>query len=84
VKVRLLYFAVMRDLFGCPEETLPLAPGTSISELAEILSLRVPGLRGHLPSLAWGVNFEFAERSRRLKDGDEVALLPPVSGGAHA
>lgn len=80
--VKVLYFAGLRDLFGGGEEVISLAPGSTLQELAELLLLRKPGLRGHLSSLAWGVNFEFAPVHTTLKDGDEVALLPPVSGGS--
>jgi molybdopterin converting factor subunit 1 len=82
VTIKVLYFAALRDLFGCSDESMALAPGTTLAELAEILAQRAPALKGHLRSLAWGVNFEFAPLQTALKDGDEVALLPPVSGGA--
>lgn len=79
--VRLLYFAALRDLFGRSEDTMQLAQGSTLAELASQLQARVPGLGAHLKSLAWGVNFEFSPVSTVLNDGDEVALLPPVSGG---
>jgi molybdopterin converting factor subunit 1 len=82
MKIKVLYFASMRDLFGCAGESMELSPGSGLPELKQLLLQKAPGLQGHLSSLAWGVNFEFAQGSARLQDGDEVALLPPVSGGA--
>lgn len=81
MNVKVLYFAGLRDFFGCSEESLQLAPGATLTELSELLTQRIPAFKGHLTSLAWGVNFEFAPIHTALKDGDEVALLPPVSGG---
>jgi molybdopterin converting factor small subunit len=81
VTVKVLYFAVLRDLFGRAGESVALAPGATLATLAETLSERVPGLRAHLGSLAWGLNLELVPLQTMLKEGDEVALLPPVSGG---
>lgn len=80
--IKVLYFAALRDLFGASDELITLAPGSTLAELSEVLLSRKPAFKGHLNSMAWGVNFEFAPVETRLKDGDEVALLPPVSGGA--
>ena len=80
--IKLLYFAALRDVFGKGEESLEIPRQSTLAELAERLVLRTPGLKAHLPSLAWGVNFEFATLQAVLNEGDEVALLPPVSGGA--
>jgi molybdopterin converting factor subunit 1 len=81
MKVRVMYFASLRDLFGCSEENLTLEPGATLEVLAQSLSLRAPRLREQLASIAWGLNFEFASIQATLQEGDEVALLPPVSGG---
>jgi molybdopterin converting factor small subunit len=80
--IKLLYFAALRDVFGRGEEFLELPAESTLAELGERLALRTPGLRPHLASLAWGLNLEFAGPQSKIQDGDEVALLPPVSGGA--
>ena len=74
-----LYFGVLKDGFGCEWETLELAEGASVADL-------VKACQGRFAAAPWGsvavaVNREYAMASDVLKEGDEVALLPPVSGG---
>jgi len=74
-----LYFGVLKDVFGCEHETLELAEGASVADLLVVCRGRfADGLWG---SVAVAVNREYAMASDVLKEGDEVALLPPVSGG---
>ena len=81
MKVRVLYFASVRDIAGTTEETLELEAGTKTKDLLEALIRTHPELKGLEPSLAISVNQEYAARDAPLADGDEVALIPPVSGG---
>ena len=81
MKVRVLYFASVRDIAGTTEETLELEAGTKTQDLLEALIRTHPELKGLEPSLAISVNQEYAARDAPLADGDEVALIPPVSGG---
>jgi len=81
MNVKVLYFAALRDLFGRGEEWVSLPEGENLRGLALNLCARHPKLEGQLKSLAWGVNFEYAGMETGLNQGDEVALLPPVSGG---
>lgn len=74
MKVRVLFFASLRDRFGCGEQELELGPGSTLSDLGRYIG-------GLDSSVAFGLNQELREPSATLKDGDEVALLPPVSGG---
>ncbi len=72
--IRILCFARYRDLLGFQQLELP--PASTVGEL--LADARF----GKLPADAMlAVNQAFADRSAALKDGDEVALLPPVSGG---
>lgn len=81
MKVRVLYFASVRDIAGTTEETLELEAGAKTQDLLEALIRTHPELKGLEPSLAVSVNQEYAARDAPLADGDEVALIPPVSGG---
>ncbi|MDV2502936.1 MAG: molybdopterin converting factor subunit 1 [bacterium] len=81
MKVRVLYFASVRDIAGTTEETLELEAGAKTQDLLEALIHTHPKLKGIEPSLAVSVNQEYAARDAPLADGDEVALIPPVSGG---
>jgi molybdopterin converting factor subunit 1 len=81
VKVRVLYFGVLKDLAGGHEETVEMADGADVAALYDHLKNRSSN-EGVWRSLAVAVNREYAGRATVLKDGDEVALLPPVSGGS--
>jgi molybdopterin converting factor small subunit len=96
MRVSVLYFGVLRDLFGAADDAIELADAIAVSELLamlrEILRERTSkevmtgkvneGLDERLwRSLAVAVNREYVAPDAVLCDGDEVALLPPVSGG---
>jgi molybdopterin converting factor subunit 1 len=82
VKIRLLYFAALRDLAGKGEETMDLspAPGT-IGALRTHLEHTMPALAGRLGAVRWAKNEVFVGMDATLVDGDVVALIPPVAGG---
>ncbi len=82
MKVTVLYFASCRDIVGTSEETLELEEGSKARDLLDALIRAHPGLKDIEPNLAVSVNQEYADREAALADGDEVALIPPVSGGA--
>ena len=88
MRVRVLYFGVLKERFGVAEEALGLADGASVGELVRVLrersskSAMAKGLENVWQSLAVAVNCEYAGADVVLREDDEVALLPPVSGGA--
>jgi molybdopterin synthase catalytic subunit len=77
--VRVIPFGVMKDWLGATPANLELREGASVGDLLEGLSPRIPAaaLRG----IAVSVNAEYATAAQVLREGDEVGLLPPVSGG---
>jgi molybdopterin converting factor small subunit len=80
VNVRVLLFAGLRERAGTGEvELTDVDAGSDVAALLERLADRWPFLRE--APLAIACNQAIVERSRRLEDGDELALLPPVSGG---
>jgi molybdopterin synthase catalytic subunit len=82
MQVRVLFFGSLRDLLGRAGETVSLPEGAPLSQLLDRYTREQPTLSTFLPSIAVSVNQEYATRDLRLHDRDEVALLPPVSGGA--
>jgi molybdopterin synthase catalytic subunit len=84
MQVRVLFFGSLRDLLGRASETVSLPEGAPLSQLLDRYAREKPALSGFLPSIALSVNQEYATRDLRLHDRDEVALLPPVSGGMEA
>ncbi len=82
MKIGVLFFGVLKDLIGRSGECVDLPEGAQVRELLSYYARREPRLEAMFPSLAISVNREYAEMDRALREGDEVALLPPVSGGA--
>ncbi len=81
MKVRLLSFASVSDILGREERHLSLAEGSSIRDLKRLLESEHPELEGIWQGVAVAINGDLVTDTEALEDGDEVALLPPVSGG---
>jgi molybdopterin converting factor subunit 1 len=79
--VRVLVFGALRELMSTGSETMELPERATVAQLLERFMEAAPGARRFLGSLAVAVNREYAGPMTVLHDGDEVALLPPVSGG---
>lgn len=79
LQVRL--FARARDLAGADTIRVELSEGATVADLRRRLAADQPALAGLLERSALAVENDFAEDSRVLSPNDEVALLPPVSGG---
>jgi molybdopterin converting factor subunit 1 len=79
--VTVRYFAGHRDIAGRSEERLELRQGATVASLWELLVARYPRLAGYSGRLLYAVNQEFATLETELHEGDEVAFIPPVSGG---
>jgi molybdopterin converting factor subunit 1 len=82
MRVRVLYFGVLKDAVGRGQEEMELADGASVGDLVRGCRARGSLAAGLWDSIAVAVNQEYAKDGDVLKDGDEVALLPPVSGGS--
>lgn len=83
IRVTTLFFASTRDAVGQRSLAVPLPEGATVDDLLQGLVSDYPALAPRCASLMVAVNSEYAQRSTRLRDGDEVALIPPVSGGAN-
>ena len=81
MRVRVLFFGMLKDLVGKASDTLDLDQGASVADLLAHYETQIPQLRESLPSLALAVNQEYASAETKLRSNDEVAILPPVSGG---
>lgn len=79
MKIHLLYFAALRDAAGCAEETFTSAAVNARALYAELVARH--GFRFAPECLRVAVNGAFTDWDCVLADGDEVAFLPPVSGG---
>jgi molybdopterin converting factor subunit 1 len=79
ITVRL--FASLRERAGCSAVTRKVAEGATAGDLMSALYADFPALKGS-GRVAIAVNSEYTDAGHRLRDGDEVALIPPVSGGS--
>jgi molybdopterin converting factor subunit 1 len=80
MRVRVLYFGVLKDLVGVEGETVEIPDGADVSALYHHLR-KCSSNEQVWSSLAVAVNREYAGLATKLHEGDEIALLPPVSGG---
>lgn len=84
MRVKVLFFGVLKDMVGKAEEWVELASGTTLETLFSRYSQRYETLNAKRPSILFARNQEFAKPDTVLNDNDEVAFLPPVSGGSGA
>jgi molybdopterin converting factor subunit 1 len=81
VRVRVLFFGQLKDIVGLAAEDAELSEGARVEDLFERYGRRFPKLVDFRASIAASVNQEYAGWRASLANGDEVAFLPPVSGG---
>ena len=79
--VKVMLFAAARELTGRAAVELELPPGATVATLRAELARREPALAGVLARCVVAVNYDFAEEQQGLAAADEVAIIPPVSGG---
>lgn len=81
MKVTVKLFAAARDAAGQGELVVDLEEGATAADLFQKLVGEFPKLRALAPFLLLAINREYAARDRALSSGDEIAFIPPVSGG---
>ncbi len=79
--LKVLFFAAARDLAGASETAVTTVEAVTLGELSRRLGETHPALKKLLPSCRYAVNAEYAPMDQPLNDGDEIAVIPPVSGG---
>jgi molybdopterin converting factor subunit 1 len=81
MRVTVRLFARLRDIAGVGELTRDLPPDATAGTVWDLLVAEFAELRAYTPAISVAVNADYARMDARLGDGDEVAFLPPVSGG---
>jgi molybdopterin synthase catalytic subunit len=84
MRVRVLFFGILKDLTGLSVDEAEFAAGTRLTDVFARYGKRHPRLAEFQSSVAASINQEYAQWDSPLKPGDEVAFLPPVSGGQGA
>ena len=82
MRVEILYFAILRERAGRDHESIELPAGADVRAARRAIAERHPGIEALLPVVQTAVNRVRATDVTPLAEGDEVALLPPVAGGA--
>ena len=81
MNIKVLFFASCRDLIGTGERAMTLPDGATVTDLISKLASEQTRFTDMAPSLMVSVNQTYVERDAELQDGDEIAFIPPVSGG---
>jgi molybdopterin converting factor subunit 1 len=81
MRVTVKLFAILRDRAGVSESSIDLADESTVTVAAEALATKFPPIANFLGRCAFAVNQDYVDRSAVLRDGDELAVIPPVSGG---
>jgi molybdopterin converting factor subunit 1 len=81
VRVTVRLFARLRDIAGAAELTRDLPAGATIGSLWRQLAAEFPDLAQYERSISSAVNLDYARMDHAVSEGDEIAFLPPVSGG---
>jgi MoaE-MoaD fusion protein len=81
MKIKVLFFARLKEIIGREMVELDLNPMLNVADVWDALRNEYPQVKGFEKSLLFSVNQEFADLHTRVKEGDELAIFPPVSGG---
>ncbi len=84
MRIKVLFFGPVREIVGLREDTIEMPDGARLQSVLETYGNRFPRLREIAPSVVIALNQQFAPPTSAVADGDEIALMPPVSGGAAA
>ncbi|HUB25508.1 MAG TPA: MoaD family protein [Tepidisphaeraceae bacterium] len=83
MRINVRLFAVLRENAGASEVAIDLAEGATVAMAVAEITARFSMIARQIPKAAVAVNMEYAAAERKLSDGDELALIPPVSGGSN-
>lgn len=81
ITINMRFFAYFREITGESHLPMEIEIGATVDDLIDILCTRYPALERHRKEMLVSVNHNYARGSETLKDGDEVAVFPPLSGG---
>jgi molybdopterin converting factor subunit 1 len=81
VRVTIRLFARLREIVGAAELARDVGPGATIGSIWQQLAREFPDLARYERSISTAINADYARMDTSVGDGDEIAFLPPVSGG---
>lgn len=81
MKIKVLYFSSIKDKLKKKEDIFNIEENSSLEDLIFLLKEKYPEIAESLDKSMFAVNEEYADKSTKLKEGDVIAIIPPVSGG---
>ena len=81
MQIQIKLFASLPDHTGQRELVWPVKKDSTVEDVFEEMSRKYPGIAGFKTSLLFAVNESYVSKNHVMQDGDELALIPPVSGG---
>jgi molybdopterin converting factor subunit 1 len=81
MSIRVLFFASLADIAGTRETSVDSAAVTDVASVFDQFARKFPPLEKYRSSALFALNSEFAKPESPVRDGDELAFFPPVSGG---
>ncbi|HVZ59911.1 MAG TPA: molybdopterin converting factor subunit 1 [Terriglobales bacterium] len=81
MQIRVLFFGQLKDTVSREADTVNLPEMSTVEKLLDMYAAKAPDLKQYFKNMAVAINQEYVDRGAQLKEGDEVALIPPVSGG---
>jgi molybdopterin converting factor subunit 1 len=81
MSIRILFFASLADVAGMRETTIDAAGIKNVISAFDHFASRIPSMEKYRASILFALNSEFARPESPIRDGDELAFFPPVSGG---
>jgi MoaD family protein len=81
MKVRVQFYAQLRDLVGTRQLDVDVADGATVRDVLQQVYAQQPKLRAHDRSVLIGAGVEFVDRNYKLTPGEEISIMPPVQGG---
>jgi len=81
MSIRVLFFASLADIVGGRERLIESADVTDVLSVFNKFAVDFPAMESHRASVLFALNSEFTRPDAPARDGDEIAFLPPVSGG---
>ena len=82
MKVTVRYFAICRQMFNRDEEDIDLPEGAILQDVLDQLKEEKPEISELFETMQMSVNWQYADHETKLSNNDEVALIPPVTGGS--
>jgi sulfur-carrier protein len=81
MSIRVLFFASLAEITGAREKTVDAAAVADVASVFDKFAREFPALESYRSSVLFALNSEFARLGSPVRDGDEIAFFPPVSGG---